>query len=579
MSEIKTIRHSWAHLLAMAVLDMFPDAKFWTWPDTKDGFYYDFLLSRALVPEDLKNLEKKMKNFAQQAFKFEQSDIETDEAIKFLKENNQDFKVEIAEDLKKSWETKLSFYKSWNFTDMCAWPHIEHTWKIKHFKLTNISWAYFRWDSEKPMLQRIYWVCFETKDDLKAYETMIIEAKKRDHRVIWKKLWLFTFSEKVWAWLPLFTVKWTKIRNAITREIQALQRKYWYWESDVSIPHITKKDLYEASGHWAKYKDDLFHVQWKSDTEFVMKPMNCPHHTQLFACEKHSYRDLPVRMTEVTTCYRDELAWELSWISRVRSLTQDDWHVFCTVNQIKEEAEKIVNIIKDFYTKLWMFSEENYWVSLSVRDPKTPEKYLWDTKNWDSAEKFLMEVADENKLNYERVEWEAAFYGPKLDFMFKDAIWREWQLATIQCDFVQPERMDLKYTDENWEDQRPVMIHRAIAWSLERFMALIIEHFAWALPLFLAPVHVTIIPVAWVHEEYANEIFQKLKIKWFFVEFAWSEDSLWKRVRISETNKIPYSVIIWDKEVENKNITIRKYWTNWEQEEIWVEEFIEKIRF
>ena len=307
--------------------------------------------------------------------------------------------------------------------------------------------------------------------------------------------------------------------------------------------------------------------------------MNCPHHTQLFACESRSYRDLPVRMTEVTTCYRDELAWELSWISRVRSLTQDDWHVFCTIPQIKEEAWKIVWIIKDFYTKLWMFWEENYWVSLSVRDPKTPEKYLWDTENWDKAEQFLMEVADENNLNYERVEWEAAFYWPKLDFMFKDAIWREWQLATIQCDFVQPERMDLKYTDENWEDQRPVMIHRAIAWSLERFMALIIEHFAWALPLFLAPVHATIIPVAWVHEEYANEIFQKLKDEWFFVEFAWSHDSLWKRVRTSETNKIPYSIIIWDEEVENKNITIRKYWTNWEQEKIWLDEFVEKIRF
>ena len=580
MSKVKynleTIRHSAAHLLATAILEMFPEAQMWTWPSTNDWFYYDFLLPRTLIPEDLLLIEKKMKHIAKQKIKFEQYNEPIEESIKFLKASGQDLKVEIASDLEKTWENELSFYKSWNFVDLCSGPHVENTFQTWAFKLTKISGSYFRWDKEKAQLQRIYWVCFETKEDLKLYEERMREAKKRDHRVIWKKLWLFTFSEKVWAGLPLFTQKWTRIRNAVVNEIKKLQVKYWYWFSDVTIPHITKKDLYECSGHWEKYKEDLFHVSWKSDTQFVMKPMNCPHHTQIFDAEPRSYRDLPIRMTEVTACYRDEQAWELSWISRVRGFTQDDWHIFCTVDQIKSESKKIVNIIKDFYTKLWMFDEWKYRVSLSVRDSKDLSKYLWEEKNWDKAENFLKEVAEETWLNFERVEWEAAFYGPKLDFMFKDAIGREWQLATIQCDFVMPERFELEYIWEDWEKHRPVMIHRAIAGSLERFMSIIIEHFSWAFPVWLAPVHSAILPVAPAHEEYANEVFKELKDE-FYIEYLEPNESLWKRMRKSEMQKYPYSIIIWDKEVESKKITVRNY-ADKSQKEMTIEEFKELLK-
>ena len=572
MSDISTQRHSLAHILAQAVFDMFPEASLGIGPDTDNGFYYDFDLPRTLQPEDLPLLQKKMQKIMSQSQKFEHYTEDVNKAIEFLKASKQDYKVELAADLKAQGETELSFYKNSGFVDMCRGPHVEHTGKAtKHFQLTFIAGAYFKGDNTRPMLQRIYGVAFETKDELEAYKNMVKEAKKRDHRVLGKKLGLFTFSEKVGAGLPLFTQKGTIVRNAIVNEIKNLQVKYGYGASDVNIPHITKKDLYECSGHWGKYKDDLFHVHGKGETEFVMKPMNCPHHTQIFASQQHSYRDLPIRMTEVTTCYRDEQPGELSGISRVRSLTQDDGHVFCRPDQIKEESEKIVNIIKDFYTKIGMFSEGNYKVSLSVRDSQDLEKYLGDEENWNKAESALEEIAKASKLDYERIEGEAAFYGPKLDFMFKDALGREWQLATIQLDFVMPERFELEYIDENGEKARPVMIHRAIAGSLERFMAVIIEHFSGAFPFWMAPVQIALIPVAEVHEAYAEELFAKWKDK-YHLEFMPSSDSLGKRVRNAEGMKIPFMLVLGDKEVESKGVMVRNY-ADKSQTEMSIEDF------
>ena len=556
---IKTQRHDLSHILATAVVEMFPEAKLGVGPDTDNGFYYDFELPRTLQPEDLPLLEKKMRKLLSQSVPFEKYEQPIDEAIGFLKTINQDYKVELAADLKAQGENELSFYKNGQFVDMCKGPHMEHTGKsTKHFMLTSIAGAYWRGDATRPMLQRIYGVAYETKEELEQYKEMLKEAKKRDHRVLGKKMGLFTFSEKVGPGLPLFTQKGTRIRTAIVKEIQKLQKKYGYGDSDVWIPHITKKDLYETSGHWEKFQEDLFHVKGKSDTEFVMKPMNCPHHTQIFDSASHSYRDLPIRMTEVTTNYRDEQPGELLGLSRVRSLTQDDGHVFCTLEQVLEEAEKIVNIIKDFYTRLEMFGKDNYWVSLSVRDSSDLDKYLGDVKNWDKAEKMLEEVSKKAKLEYKRVEGEAAFYGPKLDFMFKDALGREWQLATIQVDFIMPERFDLSYIGEDGEKHRPVMIHRAIAGSLERFMSVIIEHFAGALPLWLSPIHFAILPVAEVHEKYAQELYKKWKDQ-YFVEYLDSSNSLGKRVRNSEMQRIPYVLVLGDKEVESKGITLRSY--------------------
>lgn len=573
MSDISIKRHDLAHILAAAVMEMFPETKFGTGPDTDTGFYYDMELPRTLQPEDLPLIEKKMRHIMTQSLPFEFYTLPVDKAMEFLKSIKQDYKVELVAKFKEQkGVTEVSFYKIGNFVDLCEGPHMEHTNKAtQHFMLTSIAGAYWQADATRPMLQRVYGIAFDTKQEFEDYKTMLAEAKKRDHRVLGKQMGLFTFSEMVGPGLPLFTHKGTRIRSAIVREIQKLQKKYGYGSSDVCIPHITKKDLYETSGHWAKYKDDLFHVRGKGDTEFVMKPMNCPHHTQIFASEAHSYRDLPIRMTEVTTNYRDELPGELLGLSRVRSLTQDDGHIFCTIDQVKNEASLIVKIIKDFYTKLGMFNEKKYWVSLSVRDPKTMEKYLGDEKNWDKAERMLMEVAEAEGLNYKRVEGEAAFYGPKLDFMFKDAIGREWQLATIQIDFVMPNRFKLEYTGEDGEKHHPVMVHRAIAGSLERFMSVIIEHFAGALPVWMAPVQMQIIPVAPAHESYANELYARWK-DMFFTEYADASDSLGKRIRNAESQKIPYMLVIGDNEIANKSVTVRSY-EDKSQKEMSIEEF------
>jgi threonyl-tRNA synthetase len=473
----------------------------------------------------------------------------------------------LAEKLKVSWETRLSFYKNINqtwaesFCDMCRWPHVEKTMEIDEnsFKLIRIAWAYWLWDEKNKQLTRIYAFAYDTKEELDTHLKMLEEAKRRDHRIIWAKLKLFTFSDLVWSGLPLFTPEWAFMRNAIETEIMSIQSKYWFQK--VHIPHITKKDLYETSWHRNKYKDDLFHVRWKSDTEFVMKPMNCPHHSQIYASQSWSYRDLPIRYAETTTCYRDEQQWELLWLSRVRALTQDDWHIFCRIDQVWSEARNLVKVIREFYSKLGMFEEWKFYVSLSVRDSKDLSKYMWKEENWEKAESFLEEVAKSENLPYKRIEWEAAFYWPKLDFIFKDAIGREWQLATIQIDFVQPENFKLEFTNNEWQKERPVMIHRAIAWSLERFMSVIIEHFAWIFPLWLAPRQVIVVPVWEAFMDYAKKVEDRLKAEWIRVSADYSSDWLNKKVRNAEQKYINYILVVWEQEQTNNTVSIRNYKT------------------
>jgi len=367
---------------------------------------------------------------------------------------------------------------------------------------------------------------------------------------------LFTFSEKVGPGLPLFTPKGTKVRNLVVEKIRSIQERFGY--EDVCIPHITKADLYQTSGHWDKYKDDLFYVKGKSDAEFVMKPMNCPHHTQIYDAEPRSYRDLPLRFAETTMVYRDEQAGELMGLSRVRSITQDDGHIFCTPDQIEEEVANIVTIIREFYTAMDMWNEDTYWVSLSVRDPHNPDKYIGDDALWDRAEAILEKIAKENGLNYRRVEGEAAFYGPKLDFQFKDAIGREWQLGTAQLDFVQPARFGLEYTDDAGTKQMPVMIHRAIAGSLERFMSLALEHFAGYFPLWLAPTQVAVIPVKPdLHGDYASEVAKELQNVGLRIAL-WDDEKegFGKKVRRAKTDKLPYWIIVGGEEAESETITV-----------------------
>jgi threonyl-tRNA synthetase len=404
------------------------------------------------------------------------------------------------------------------------------------------------------MLTRVYGIAFDTKEELETYEKQIEEAKARDHRKLGKELDLFTFSELVGPGLPLFTPKGTLMRDLIVDKIMGIQAKFGY--TKVTIPHITKSDLYKTSGHWDKFKDELFHVKGQSDTEFVMKPMNCPHHTQIFDSKPRSYKELPIRYAETTMVYRDEQAGELIGLGRVRAISQDDGHVFCTVDQIDQEVENIVHVIKQFYTSLGMYEDGKFWVSLSVSDPKEPEKYLGDPLNWEKAEAMLEVVAKRLNLPYKRVEGEAAFYGPKLDFMFKDAIGRERQLATAQLDFVMPERFSLSYTDNTGSKQTPVMIHRAIAGSLERFMAIMIEHFAGNFPLWLSPVQLAIIPVAEVHSEYAQEITDTLRRQGFRVELDISNESMGKKIRAAKKERLPYFIVIGDTEVAERTVTL-----------------------
>jgi len=574
-TQIFKIRHSLAHILAIAVLDKYPEAKITIGPVIENGFYYDFDFGDIKISDsDLKDFQKKMKKIISQKLDFEKIEVSKDEALEKFKNN--EYKTELINEITDTGKT-ITIYRTGNFEDLCQGPHVKNTSEISTdaFKITKVAGAYWRGDEKNKMLTRIYGVAFETKEELKEYEQKILEAEKRDHRKLGKELQLFTFSEKVGAGLPLFTPKGTLMRELIVEKISKLQKELG-WQR-VTIPHITKSDLYKTSGHWDKFKDDLFHVHGKSDTEFVMKPMNCPHHTQIFDAFPKSYRDLPIRYAENTMVYRDEQAGELLGLSRVRAITQDDGHAFCTPNQIQQEVKNIVSIIKSFYTDLGMFEDGKYWVSLSIMDPKHPEKYLNEDGIFEKAQDILEEIAKNENLPYKRVEGEAAFYGPKLDFQFKDAIGREWQLGTVQLDFSMPKRFNLEYTDQNGEKQTPIMIHRAIAGSLERFMSVIIEHFAGEFPFWLSPVQAKIIPVGDFANKYADNIFNELKNNGFRVEFDDSKNGFGKKVRQAKKEKIPYFIIIGEKDIEANKITLESR-DKENSEQLTLEEILEKFK-
>ncbi|HEY0964335.1 MAG TPA: threonine--tRNA ligase [Candidatus Paceibacterota bacterium] len=556
MSNLEHKRHTLAHLLAAAVLEAYPHAKLTLGPAIDTGFYYDIDFSGGDAPGDseLKDLQKRMKKLMNNWTEFTHEVVDADTARERFAGNQ--FKTELINEIESRGET-ITLYTCGGFTDLCRGGHSENPKAeidTDAFKLDKIAGAYWRGDEKNPMLTRIYGIAFDTKEELETYEKQLEEAKARDHRKLGKELDLFTFSELVGPGLPLFTPRGTLMRDLIVEKIMRIQAKYGY--TKVTIPHITKSDLYKTSGHWDKFKDELFHVKGQSDAEFVMKPMNCPHHTQIFDSKPRSYKELPIRYAETTMVYRDEQAGELIGLGRVRSITQDDGHVFCTVDQIEQEVGNIVKVIQEFYTSLGMFEEGKFWVSLSVSDPNEPEKYLGDPANWQKAESMLENVAQNLNLPYTRVEGEAAFYGPKLDFMFRDAIGRERQLATAQLDFVQPERFNLEYVDNTGAKQRPVMIHRAIAGSLERFMAIMIEHFAGNFPLWLSPVQLAIIPVAEAHHLYAQEVADVLREQGFRVELDTSNDSMGKKIRAAKKDRLPYFIVIGDKEMEQRTVTL-----------------------
>ncbi|MFH1188562.1 MAG: threonine--tRNA ligase [bacterium] len=552
-NNIENIRHSLAHLLAMAVRAYDPEVKFGIGPVIDNGFYYDFEFSpeKTPSPEALKQLQKEIKKYIAQNLSFEQKFISEKDARQLFSE--QLYKLELIDELVKVGE-KISVYTCGDFTDLCSGPHIASTKEIKNdaFALVRLAGAYWRGSEENAMLTRIYGYAFKTKEELDAFLTLQEEAKKRDHRKLGKELDLFTFSELVGGGLPLWTPKGTILREELDSFVWELRKAKGYQK--VSIPHITKKDLYETSGHWSKFAEELFRIKTREGHEFAMKPMNCPHHTQIFAHLPRSYKDMPQRYAETTMVYRDEQSGELSGLSRVRCITQDDAHVFCRENQIKGEIFLIWDIIDTFYSTFGFELK----VRLSLHDPNNFDAYLGTKEIWKNSENMLRELAKERGAEYFEAQGEAAMYGPKVDFITKDSLGREWQVATIQLDRNMPERFDLFCINEKGEKERAIMIHAAIMGSIERFSSVLIEHLAGNFPTWLSPVQVAVLAVGADQNSYAEKIHTTLKEKDIRVEFPETNETLGYRIREAEKQKIPYILVVGKKEEEQQTVSIRK---------------------
>ncbi|MGI6104536.1 MAG: threonine--tRNA ligase, partial [Patescibacteria group bacterium] len=556
-NNIEILRHSTSHVLASAVLEMFPEAKFGVGPAIENGFYYDFDLPLTLIPEDLPLLEEKMKEIIKKDFPFERAEISTEKARKDFEKLGQTYKVELIDDLAKEGNKKVSVYKTGPFVDLCSGPHIESTGKInpKAFALTKISGAYWKGDEKNKQMQRIYGVVFETEKELRQYKIQQEEAAKRDHRKLGKDLDLFCFSDLVGPGLPLFTPKGTIIIDELKKAVESICRKYGF--EKVSAPSLAKIELFEISGHAKKFGDELFHVTSEKKHDFVLKPVQCPHHTQIYASKTRSYRDLPIRYMESDKQYRAEKTGEVGGLSRVYAITVEDGHSFCRVDQVKDEVVNMVKIIKNFYSALGLWG--NHRVCLSVRDYDHPEKYIGDQKDWDTCEKMLQEISNEMNLSAEKQEGEAALYGPKLDFMFKDATGREIQIPTVQLDFATAKKFKLHYINEKGEKISPVMVHRAILGSYERFLVLLIEHYAGAFPLWLSPVQMTIIPVSEKFSDYAKDVKKKLLERNIRVEINDKAESLGKRISETEKQKIPYILVVGEKEMKDGTVNVRTH--------------------
>ncbi len=554
-SPLKKMRHTAAHVLAAASCQLKPETRLGVGPATDNGFFHDVDVDENWTKNDLPKLQKKMEEIKKMNLPVTQDSISKAEAKAWFKDDP--YKLELIDEMEG--ET-VSVSKmgppdcgpdNCFFVTLCEGGHVPSTGEIGYFKLTHLSGVYWRGNEEGPQLQRIFGVQFPTKEELKEYLKITEEAKKRDHRKLGRELDLFTFSPLVGPGLPLFTPRGTTIGYALEDFVQSLQESFGY--QSVFIPHITKKILYEKSGHWEKFWNDLFHVKGKSGSEFVLKPMNCPHHTQLYAARKRSYRDLPVRYSEVTTVYRDEQAGELQGLTRVRAITQDDAHVFCRADQIKQEISFALQIIDRFYEVF----DFKLTPRLSSRDPGQPELYLGGSDIWDKSENALREALEENQLPAVEQPGEAAFYGPKIDFVATDALRREWQLATVQLDFNMPGRFGLTYTDDTGTERTPVMIHRAVMGALERFMAILLEHYAGALPLWLSPVQAAVLPISDDQEQYARKIVAKLGRHGIRSELDSRGVSISKKIRDAETMKVPVMLVVGKKEAAKGEVSVR----------------------
>ncbi len=547
--NIDHIRHTAAHLLAAAVLELFPKAKNAIGPAIENGFYQDFDMGDAKISEDdLPKIEAKMREILKGWDKFEISEVSADQAKKDFAKNP--YKLELVEEFASEGKTITETHQG-EFLDLCKGGHVSDPVKeVRFFKLLSVAGAYWRGNEKNKMLTRIYGTAFGTEKEMQTYLENLELAKLRDHRKLGKELDLFVFSDLVGSGLPLFTPKGTILRTELLGFSEKLQIENGY--ERVFIPHITKTDLYKKSGHWDKFGKELFLVEsQETDEHFVLKPMNCPHHTQIYASRKRSYRDLPVRYMETTVQYRDEKPGELLGLSRVRAITIDDSHVFCTPNQVEAEFAKIIQMLREMYSALKM----EFKARLSFRDDS--DKYLGDIKHWEEAERILEKVAKDEELEYTIERGEAAFYGPKIDFMVMDSLGREWQCTTAQLDFVQPARFGLTYTDADGIEKTPFMVHKALLGSIERFLSVYIEHTAGNFPVWLSPIQVAIIPISEKHNDLAQELFQFLKDKNIRVEADFRNEKMQGKIRDAQRNKVPYMIILGDKEVEAGTITVR----------------------
>ena len=565
--RVDRMRHTLSHVMATALTEMYPGIRFGVGPAIKDGFYYDVDLSKVktkngevvkISDADLSKIEKKMRGIIARGFKMQYSEKSRAEALDWAKQNGQDFKIELINELPEG--EVISFYQLGDFTDLCKGPHIESDKEVGAFKLTRVAGAYWRGDENKPMLTRIYGVAFETEDELKEYLEKIEEAKARDHRKLGKELDLFCFSDLVGAGLPLFSPRGTILREMVSGYSLSLRGASGF--EKVWTPNITKMDLYKTSGHYAKFGDELFIVHSQVNGEdFALKPMNCPHHAQIFASRPRTYKEMPVRYMEATTDYRDEKSGELGGLSRVRSLTQDDSHVFCRKSQIEDEIKNLIKIVRELYATVGMGKLR---ARLSYRSDE--DKYLGDMSLWEMAQAQIKSAAIDNGLDFFEAEGEAAFYGPKIDFMAEDAIGREHQVATVQLDFVQPERFDLNFINEKGEKERPVMVHHATLGSIERFLSVFIEHTAGWFPFWCAPEQVRIVTVNDGVLSYVSEIEDVLKqivldkpLKYNELRFTSdkTDDSLGKKIRRATSMKIPVILVVGPKDMEARTVSVR----------------------
>jgi threonyl-tRNA synthetase len=539
--------------MAQAIKHLWPEVKLAIGPAIENGFYYDLDLEYRLSEEDFPKIQKEMKKIINAAYPLERFELPREEAIEFMEKEKEPYKVELIKDLPE--DAVISFYRQGDFTDLCAGPHLDHTGQVKAVKLMSVAGAYWRGDEKRPQLTRLYGITFPKKKMLDDYLLLLEEAKKRDHRKIGKELQLFTFSQTVGSGLPLWLPKGTQLRLRLEDFLKKIQLEFDY--DQVITPHIGHKQLYVTSGHYAKYGADSFKpiTTPEEGEEFLLKPMNCPHHCEIYKAFPHSYKDLPLRLAEFGTVYRYEQSGELHGLTRVRGFTQDDAHIFCTPDQVKDEFLKVVDIIFIIFNAL---NFDNFEAQISLRDPNNREKYIGTDENWEKAERAIIQACEEKGLKTRVELGEAAFYGPKLDFMVKDALGRRWQLGTIQVDYNLPERFELEYTGADNQKHRPVMIHRAPFGSMERFVALLIEHTAGKFPLWLAPTQAVVLPVSEKFNDYAYEIVKTLKKQSIRAEVDDRNEKVGRKIRDNELKRIPYLLIVGEKEAENEEVSVRK---------------------